>query len=115
MLVAANGCVLMKKLISLLIRYVPRKYLQRVSGAGLKVLCIWYRGDAVTFPVCHKRFMKFIPYGRIKPSEYALCPCCMSLVRHRLMWLFLREITSFFNHKKRVLHIAPEACFFKRF
>jgi len=105
----------MKKLISLLIRYVPRKYLQRVSGAGLKVLGIWYRGDAVTCPVCNKGFKKFLPYGRIKPRENALCPSCMSLERHRLMWLYLREKTSFFNHKQRVLHIAPEACFIKRF
>jgi SAM-dependent methyltransferase len=105
----------MKKLISLLIRFVPRKYLQRVSGAGLKVLGMWYRGNNVTCPVCDKSFRKFLPYGRIKPRENALCPNCMSLERHRLMWLYLKETTPFFKSKLQVLHIAPEACFIQRF
>ena len=105
----------MKKVISLLIRYVPRKYLQRISGLGLKVLGIWYSGNDVQCPVCSKSFKKFLPYGRINARENALCPNCMSLERHRLMWLYLREKTPFFGTRLQVLHIAPEACFIKRF
>jgi len=105
----------MKKIISWLIRYVPRKYLQRVSGAGLKVLGLFYRGQDVTCPVCSKSFRKFLPYGRINPRENALCPNCLSLERHRLMWLYLKERTVFFKNGLHVLHIAPEACFIKRF
>ncbi len=105
----------MKKVISWLIRYVPRKYLQRVSGAGLKILGLLYRGNTVTCPVCSKSYKKFLPYGRIKPRENALCPNCLSLERHRLMWLYLKERTPFFNSNLHVLHIAPEACFIKRF
>ena len=105
----------MKKIISWLIRYVPRKYLQRVSGAGLKVLGLFYRGQDVTCPVCGKSFRKFLPYGRINPRENALCPNCLSLERHRLMWLYLKERTGFFKNGLHVLHIAPEACFIKRF
>src|SRR5688572_29965487 len=105
----------MKKIISWLIRYVPRKYLQRVSGAGLKVLGLFYRGRDVTCPVCCKSFKKFLPYGRINPRENALCPNCLSLERHRLMWLYLKEQTDFFKNGLHVLHIAPEACFIKRF
>jgi SAM-dependent methyltransferase len=105
----------MKKIISWLIRYVPRKYLQRVSGAGLKVLGLFYRGKDVTCPVCGKSFRKFLPYGRINPRENALCPNCLSLERHRLMWLYLKERTGFFKNDLHVLHIAPEACFIKRF
>lgn len=105
----------MKKLISLLIRYIPRKYLQRVSGVGLKVLGLFYRGSAVTCPICETSYRKFLPYGRITPRENALCPNCLSLERHRLIWLYLKETTDFFTQKKAVLHIAPEACFTDRF
>jgi len=105
----------MKKIISWLIRYVPRKHLQRVSSTGLKVLGLFYRGNEVTCPVCSKSFRKFLPYGRINPRENALCPNCLSLERHRLMWLYLKERTAFFKSGLHVLHIAPEACFIKRF
>jgi SAM-dependent methyltransferase len=105
----------MKKLISLIIRYVPRKYLQRVAGVSLKVLGIFYAGSNVTCPICEKSYKKFLPYGRINPRPNALCPNCLSLERHRLIWLYLKEKTNFFNQKLDVLHIAPEACFIKRF
>jgi SAM-dependent methyltransferase len=105
----------MKKIISWLIRYVPRKYLQRVGGLGLKAASIFYAGNVVTCPVCNKHYKKFMPYGRINPRPNALCPNCLSLERHRLIWLYLREKTTFFQKKLHILHIAPEACFIKRF
>jgi len=105
----------MKKIISWLIRYVPRKYLQRISGTGLKLLSIFYTGTAVTCPVCNKSYSKFLPYGRINPRPNALCPNCLSLERHRLIWLYLKEKTAFFSRKQHILHIAPEACFMKPF
>lgn len=105
----------MKKLISLIIRFVPRKYLQRVSGVGLKVLSLLYAGNNVTCPVCQSSFKKFLPYGRINPRPNALCPTCQALERHRLIWLYLSERTDFFKKRLDVLHIAPEACFIKRF
>lgn len=105
----------MKKLISLLIRYVPRKYLQRISGPGLKIAGWFLTGRNVKCPVCSRNFRKFLPYGRINPRPNALCPNCLSLERHRLIWLYLAEKTDFFQRKQSVLHIAPEACFIPRF
>lgn len=105
----------MKKLIAIIIRYVPRKYLQRVAGAGLKVLSLFYSGNAVICPVCGKGFRKFLPYGRINPRPNALCPNCMSLERHRAIWLYLKEKTDFFTTNLKVLHVAPEACFMPAF
>ncbi|MBT1709161.1 methyltransferase domain-containing protein [Fulvivirgaceae bacterium PWU5] len=105
----------MKKVISWLIRFVPRKYLQRVGGFGLKVVGLFYRGSAVTCPVCNTSYRTFLPYGRIKPRPNALCPQCLSLERHRLIWLYLQDKTTFFTAPLRVLHIAPEACFIPRF
>lgn len=56
-----------------------------------------------------------MPYGRLKPRQNALCPDCLTLERHRLMWLFLQNKTNFFNAPLKVLHVAPELCFIKRF
>jgi SAM-dependent methyltransferase len=106
---------LMKKIISLLIRFVPRKYLQRMGGWGLKVAGLLYAGNTVLCPICGRSYRKFLPYGRLKPRENALCPNCLSLERHRLMYLYLKERTSFFEGPHDVLHIAPEACFIPRF
>ena len=105
----------MKKLISLLIRYVPRKYLQLFSGVGLKMLGIFYAGNKVECPICDGHYRSFLPYGRTNPRPNALCPSCLSLERHRLIWLYLKERTNFFSQKLSVLHIAPEPCFVKRF
>jgi SAM-dependent methyltransferase len=105
----------MKTLIALLIRFIPRKYLQRISGMGLKILGLFYRGKSVVCPICSCSYRKFLPYGRFNPRENALCPSCLSLERHRLIWLYLKEKTTFFSEKKEILHIAPEACFIERF
>ncbi|CAN5327218.1 class I SAM-dependent methyltransferase [soil metagenome] len=101
----------MKKIISLLVRNVPRRYLQLFTGVGLKVVGLFYMGKAVHCPICDHQYKSFLPYGRINPRPNALCPSCLSLERHRLIWLFLKEKTNFFSQKLRVLHIAPEHCF----
>ncbi len=103
----------MKSIISFIIRYIPRKYLQLVSHFFLKVLALFYSGNHVQCNVCDHTFRKFLPYGR-KARENALCPNCLALERHRLMWLFLQNETEFFNKPLRVLHIAPELCFIDR-
>lgn len=104
----------MKKIISLVVRKVPRKYLQLFSHIALKFVAIFYRGNEVECPVCDSKFSKFVPYGRVA-RENALCPNCLALERHRLMWLFLKDKTTFFTPGQEVLHIAPEICFIDRF
>lgn len=105
----------MKVLISFLIRHVPRKYLQLFSGVGLKVVGLFYSGNKVECPICKSRYRSFLPYGRISPRPNALCPSCLSLERHRLIWVYLKEKTNFFARNLDVLHIAPEACFMRHF
>ena len=65
-------------------------------------------------PICLHRFRQFLPYGR-KGRPNALCPNCLSLERHRLLWLYLNEQTDFFYKPSKMLHIAPELCFIDRF
>jgi SAM-dependent methyltransferase len=105
----------MKKIIGWVIRFVPRKYLQLFTGIGLKVLGVFYAGSKVVCPICDHHYKKFLPYGRINARENALCPNCLSLERHRLMWLYLKGKTNFFTGKLDVLHFAPEPCFISRF
>lgn len=80
----------------------------------MKVFAQLNKGNSVQCPVCEHSYSKFLPYGRIARPN-ALCPTCLALERHRLMWLFLREKTDFFTANLRVLHIAPEHCFIERF
>ena len=105
----------MKKIISFVIRKVPRKYLQIFSPVALKVLSILNSGNNVECNVCNKTYKKFLPYGRMVSRENALCPNCLSLERHRLMQFYLKEKTNFYTADLKVLHVAPEHCFIKRF
>jgi SAM-dependent methyltransferase len=77
-------------------------------------MAVFYQGKNVSCPICNKSFRKFLPYGR-KARENALCPNCLSLERHRLLWLFLQNETPFFTAPLKVLHVAPELCFIDRF
>ncbi len=105
----------MKNLISYVLRNVPRTTLQKVSHFVLPVIGLFYRGNNVECPISGKTYRKFLPYGRIDKRDNALCPDSLSLERHRLMWLYLKEKTNFFTEKLKVLHIAPELCFMKKF
>lgn len=104
----------MKSLIRFLIRRIPRPVLIRFSYLFSWVFRFWYRGNNVECPVCGNTFRSFLPYG-VKVRENALCPACLSLERHRLLWLYLENETGFFSDMMKVLHIAPEQSFLKRF
>lgn len=105
----------MKKIISFVIRKIPRKYLQIISPLALKIISLFYIGNNVQCPISGKKYRQFLPYGRNPARANALCLDSLSLERHRLMWLYLKNKTNFFSAKLRVLHIAPEHCFIKRF
>ncbi len=73
------------------------------------------KGDTYTDPIDGKSFKRFLPYGYESPRENVLSPSTLSLERHRLLWLYLKEQTDFFTKKQKVLHFAPEQAFYKRF
>lgn len=101
--------------ISLASRFIPRHHLQKISGVFLRLIAVFYRGNRFEDPITGRTYRKLLPYGRIHPRPNALAPHSMSLERHRLIWLYLKERTNFFNSRLGVLHIAPEYCFLKRF
>jgi SAM-dependent methyltransferase len=107
----------MKKLYKFLLNTLPRPLLIRLSYPFKKVAPLLYKGNKVECPVCERSFSKFLSYGSdTAHRENVLCPYDLTLERHRLMWLFLRDQSNFFSAEKlEVLHIAPEQCFHARF
>jgi SAM-dependent methyltransferase len=101
--------------ISLASRFIPRHYLQIFSSVILKVIGVFYLGNKFEDPINGKKYRKLLPYGRIHSRKNALAPHSMSLERHRLLWLYLKQKTNFFTSPQKVLHIAPEFCFIKKF
>jgi len=96
---------------------IPRPFLIKVSYWIRPLIALWFKGDNFTDPIDGKSFRKFLPYGYDKQRENALSPSTLSLERHRLLWLYLKNETSFFSSGKKlkVLHIAPEQCFLQLF
>ncbi|GAB3171272.1 class I SAM-dependent methyltransferase [Telluribacter humicola] len=104
----------MKSLFSLVLRHVPRPYLQLVGHWAARAFGVFYTGRNVECPVCDHQYREFLPYGR-SGRDNALCPNCLALERHRLMYLYLKRKTNFFRDNLKVLHVAPEYCFINRF
>lgn len=73
------------------------------------------RGNTYTDPIDGKSYRRFLPYGYAKVRENVLAPGTLSLERHRLFWLYLKNETAFFSAPLRVLHFAPEQAFVKKF
>ena len=98
-----------------ILNIVPRPYLIKISYLVSPLLALFYKGSKFIDPIDGKKFRKLLPYGYGKQRKNALSPSTLSLERHRLMWLYLKEETDFFTAKKKVLHMAPEQCFINRF
>jgi SAM-dependent methyltransferase len=78
-------------------------------------LSVWLKGDRYTDPIDGKSFRRFLPYGYGVQRPNVLSPSTLSLERHRLIWLYLKNETDFFSKPLKVLHMAPEQCFLSLF
>ncbi len=106
----------MKSLYKFLLNKLPRPLLIRLSYVFRWFAPLIYKGNKVQCNVCDMKFRKFLSYGAEgHHRENVLCPNCLTLERHRLMWLFLQKKTNFFKDDLKVLHIAPEQCFYSIF
>ncbi|MBS3992911.1 MAG: class I SAM-dependent methyltransferase [Bacteroidetes bacterium] len=99
----------------LILNSFPRPTLIKISLFIRPIIAFLLKGNRFTDPIDGKRFRYFLPYGYGKIRYNVLSPSSLSLERHRLMWLFLKNNTDFFSAPKKVLHIAPEQCFIKIF
>jgi len=105
----------MKRLFKLILNTIPRPILIRLSYIARPILALLLRGNTYTDPIDGKRFRSFLPYGYGNQRNNVLSPSTLSLERHRLLWLYLKNETEFFSAEQKVLHFAPEQCFLKRF
>jgi len=78
-------------------------------------VAFFLRGNTYTDPIDGKSYRRFLPYGYAKVRENVLAPGTLSLERHRLFWLYLKNETTFFSDPLRVLHFAPEQAFVQKF
>jgi SAM-dependent methyltransferase len=93
---------------------IPRPFLIKISYWVKPLISFYLRGSKYTDPIDGKSFRKFLSYGYGTQRENVLAPGTLSLERHRLLWLYLKT-TPFFKKTYKLLHIAPEQCFYKLF
>lgn len=103
----------MKRLIRWALGRLPRPFMQRLAGWMVPLVGLFLRGKRYTCPLCGNSFRKLLPYGYVTQRENALCPSCLSLERHRLLWLWLQRETALMQESPLLLHIAPEVCLMK--
>ncbi|REC44053.1 class I SAM-dependent methyltransferase [Chryseobacterium pennipullorum] len=105
----------MKKVTKLLLNKIPRPMLIKMSIWARPLIYQFFKGDQFYDPIDGRSYSKFLPYGYGKQRENALSPGTLSLERHRQMWLYLQNETDFFIKTYKVLHIAPEQEFLRKF
>ena len=105
----------MKKLAAFFLNKIPRPMLINLSIFLRPIIYQFFKGNKFTDPIDGKSYRKFLPYGYGKQRENALSPGTLSLERHRQMWLYLQNETDFFIKNYKVLHIAPEQEFLRKF
>ena len=105
----------MRFIIRWILNHVPRRNIQRMATWAAPLLGFFYRGRGRECPICGARYRTFLPYGYVKGRNNALCPSCLSLERHRMIWLWMERQTSLFESHPRLLHIAPEPPLMKHF
>jgi SAM-dependent methyltransferase len=98
-----------------LLNLVPRPWLIQLSIWFRPLIKLYFKGNRFTDPIDGSSYRKFLPYGYQNLRQNALCPGTLSLERHRLLWLYLDRKTNFLIDAIRVLHVAPEQVFYKKF
>jgi SAM-dependent methyltransferase len=98
-----------------ILNLVPRPWLIKLSLWFRPIIRLYFKGSRFTDPIDGSSYRKFLPYGYQNIRPNALCPGTLSLERHRLLWLYLQFKTTFLTDTLKVLHIAPEQVFYKKF
>ncbi len=114
----------MKEKIKKLIPLEAGLFLKRIYY-GLRG--VYYAGSTYRCPVCNRTFRTMLPGGFdlevIRKMEIVgsgrrpldICPYCQSTDRDRLVFLYLKYETDFFEKSCSLLHIAPEPSLYRVF
>lgn len=105
----------MKKVFKLFLNNIPRPTLIRLSYYLSPIFSFILKGKKFTDPIDGRSFRSFLPYGYGNQRENVLSPSTLSLERHRLLWLYIKNETDLFTNQYKLLHFAPEQAFYKRF
>lgn len=105
----------MKNIFKFFLNLIPRPLLIKFSYLFRPFLVLYYSGHKHKDPIDGKRFRKMLPYGYDNVRDNVLSPSTLSLERHRLLWLYLINETTLFKKPCKLLHVAPEQAFYKRF
>lgn len=92
---------------------LPGRYRPTLAWLYFGATANFYRGDQVSCPCCGGQFSQFISASTGRDN--VVCPRCLSLERHRLLWLYFQARTSLFSQPAKLLHIAPELSFYHAF
>lgn len=103
------------KIFKVILNTIPRPLLIKLSYLARPFFQLTLKGDRYQDPIDGKKFRKFLPYGYENQRENVLSPSTLSLERHRLLWMYLKNKTGFFSKDLKVLHFAPEQAFYRRF
>jgi SAM-dependent methyltransferase len=97
-------------------KFVPKFILHLYREYKRKKEMHAFAGNNVLCPICNATFKEFGVQGSEKRAN-ARCLSCGSLERHRLLWKYLHATTNIFTNtqKMKVLHVAPEKCFYDAF
>jgi SAM-dependent methyltransferase len=108
--------MMLSKLFRFILNTIPRPVLIRLSYVSRLILPFFLRGNKFEDPIDGRTYRKLLPYGYGEAQRpNALSPGSNSLERHRLLWLYLKRETDFFTKPAKMLHVAPEQCFYGLF
>ena len=114
----------MKQLIK---KIVPRFLSIALKKSWLYLRGGYYAGNNYECPLCEHRFRKMLPGGFDLPviaekqivgggrRDNDVCPRCQSTDRDRLIYLYLKHQSDFFDEKPHLMHIAPEPSLYSVF
>lgn len=106
---------MIQKAFKFFLNKIPRPLLIRASYLIRPLIAFSLKGSKYTDPIDGRSFRKFLPYGYENQRENVLSPSTLSLERHRLLWLYLKNETKLFSAPFKLLHFAPEQAFYNRF
>lgn len=89
--------------------FASHRSLVSLQRAYFRSTSILFSGNRYYCPCCDRAFRRFRSFGLNRRAD-AQCPACMSLERHRYLWLFLSDILGLDTEHRKLLHVAPERC-----
>ena len=93
---------------------MPESLLLQLEGPIRSALALAYSGNTYQCPVCGHSFRKMVDIKNDVGFEDHLCPKCGSIMRKRLLWLYLENEIGILQNSLRVLDFSPHRFIFRK-